>query len=262
MTRAFLLLVGLFVGGSQVFADSTVVFNEIMYHPPANEAEFEWVELHNQMAVDMDISNWSLQGSVAYKFAEGTVLVGGGYLVVAATPASLAGLVAQTNLYGPFTGSLSNAKNLLELRNNNQRLMDWVEYDVEGDWPTEPNGGGVSLAKLNPDFGSSAPRSWAGSARVGGTPSAENFPTPQPVIVSSKPVGLNGSWKYDASGAEVGSAWREPGFDDAAWASGAALFQAGNGRVAIGQVRAISTLFNSGLNASGTPVSSGGTDPH
>ena len=262
MTRALLLLVGLFVGGSQVFADSTVVFNEIMYHPPANEAEFEWVELHNQMAVDMDISNWSLQGSVAYKFAEGTVLVGGGYLVVAATPASLAGLVAQTNLYGPFTGSLSNAKNLLELRNNNQRLMDWVEYDVEGDWPTEPNGGGVSLAKLNPDFGSSAPRSWAGSARVGGTPSAENFPTPQPVIVSSKPVGLNGSWKYDASGAEVGSAWREPGFDDAAWASGAALFQAGNGRVAIGQVRAISTLFNSGLNASGTPVSSGGTDPH
>ena len=43
-----------------VHADSTVVFNEVMYHPATNEAALEWVELHNQMSVDMDISRWSL----------------------------------------------------------------------------------------------------------------------------------------------------------------------------------------------------------
>ena len=37
-------------------ADSVVVFNEVMYHPLEREAELEWVELHNQMAVDVDIS--------------------------------------------------------------------------------------------------------------------------------------------------------------------------------------------------------------
>src|SRR5688572_32750612 len=31
-------------------ADSIVVFNEVMYHPAANEPTLEWVELHNQNA--------------------------------------------------------------------------------------------------------------------------------------------------------------------------------------------------------------------
>ena len=61
-------------------ADSTVVFNEIMYHPQTNEAQLEWVELYNQMAVDMDISGWYLTNAIGYKFAEGTVIPGGGYL--------------------------------------------------------------------------------------------------------------------------------------------------------------------------------------
>ena len=243
-------------------ADSTVVFNEIMYHPATNEAGLEWVELHNQMAVDMDISNWSLQGSITYKFAEGTVLAGGGYLVVGSTPSSLAGVVAQTNLYGPFMGQLVNGPSRLELRNNNQRLMDWVEYDVESDWPTGPNGGGASLAKLNPDFGSALPQSWAMSAQVGGTPSVENFPKPQAVVIASQPVSLNTGWKYEFSGAELGEAWRQPGFDDGGWSSGDALFQAGDGRVALGTNRAIATLFSSGLNSSGAPITSGSVDPH
>ena len=45
--------------------DSTVVFNEIMYHPPADEdGQLEWIELHNQLAVDMDVSDWRLAGGV------------------------------------------------------------------------------------------------------------------------------------------------------------------------------------------------------
>ena len=45
-------------------ADSTLVFNEIMYHPATSETGLEWIELHNQMAVNMDISGWSLAGGV------------------------------------------------------------------------------------------------------------------------------------------------------------------------------------------------------
>jgi hypothetical protein len=63
-------------------ADSVVVFNEVMYHPAANEAAFEWVELHNQMAVDVDLGGWSVRGGIDYFFPEGTVISGGGYLVV------------------------------------------------------------------------------------------------------------------------------------------------------------------------------------
>ena len=37
-------------------SDSVVTFNEVMYHPLTNETAMEWVELYNQMSVDVDIS--------------------------------------------------------------------------------------------------------------------------------------------------------------------------------------------------------------
>lgn len=36
--------------------DSTVVLSELMYHPTGDNSVLEWVELHNQMSVDMDLS--------------------------------------------------------------------------------------------------------------------------------------------------------------------------------------------------------------
>src|SRR5438132_9387449 len=116
-------------------ADSTVVFNEIMYHPATNEPLLEWVELHNQMAVDMDLSGWSIAGGIDFKFAEGAILSGGGYLVVASSPADLMAATGLNNVYGPFTGRLSNSGDTLRLLNKDQRLMDRVSYGVDGDWP-------------------------------------------------------------------------------------------------------------------------------
>src|ERR1041385_1319631 len=97
------LLVSSLVCVTSLRADSTVVFNEIMFHPQTNEAQLEWVELYNQMAVDMDISNWYLTNGISYKFAEGTVVPGGGFLVVAVSPASLIAATGATNVVGPFT---------------------------------------------------------------------------------------------------------------------------------------------------------------
>src|SRR4051812_39392408 len=61
-------------------ADCVVVFNEIMYHPAGPDAATqearEWIELRNQMAVDVDVSRWSLTGGVAYTFPANTILPG------------------------------------------------------------------------------------------------------------------------------------------------------------------------------------------
>src|SRR5690349_2788235 len=70
--------------------DSTVVFNEVMYNPAGNDESLEWIELHNQMAVDMDLSKWQLEGGINFTFPEGTIIAGGGYIVVAANKAALA----------------------------------------------------------------------------------------------------------------------------------------------------------------------------
>src|SRR5687768_7152140 len=94
---------------SAVRADSTVVFNEVMYHPPGNEELLEWVELHNQMAVDMDISAWSLRGGLEFTFPEGTIVKGGAYLLLARNPSVMKSITRLPVVYGPFTNRLSNS---------------------------------------------------------------------------------------------------------------------------------------------------------
>src|ERR1041385_7588911 len=116
----------LFCPLSSLRADTTVVFNEIMYHPATNEANFEWVELYNQMAVDMDISKWSIDGGIEYTFPEGTVINGGAYLVVAISPTALTAATGVTNVMGPFIGRLSNGGEKLTLKNNNGRVVDSI----------------------------------------------------------------------------------------------------------------------------------------
>jgi len=228
-------------------ADSVVVFNEIMYHPLVSEATMEWVELHNQMAVDVDLSGWYISGGADFAFAEGTVISGGGYLVVAASPAALADATGLTNVLGPLDGRLSNDGEKLELRNRNHRLMDSVRYGVDGDWPVGPDGSGVSLAKRGENTASARAESWAASALADGTPGEGNFTTSPVEITTTALLLIDGDWKYEASGTDLGTFWREAGFDDSAWPSGQALFRAGNVTVETGDPEAVTTLFSLSL---------------
>src|SRR6266511_2603672 len=172
-------------------ADSTLVFNEVMYHSSTEPDGLEWIELYNQMAVDLDISHWALTGAVEFSIPEGTVVRGGGFLVVAKSPQTLKAATGFAGALGPFTGRLDDGGERLELRNNNFRLMDSVRYDDEGDWPVGPDGSGVSLAKIDPDFGSAPPENWAMSLKVGGTPGANNFPQGRGPAQLPPPLALN-----------------------------------------------------------------------
>jgi len=102
-------------------SDSVVVFNEIMYHPTTAEEDLEWIELYNQMKIDIDLSRWSLNDGVSYIFPEGTVIHGGEcLLVVGFNPADSGKLDNFINQYntdplepredivGPWIGQLSN----------------------------------------------------------------------------------------------------------------------------------------------------------
>ena len=197
-------------------ADSVVVFNEVHYHPATNESASEWIELHNQMAIDIDLSAWSLRGGIDYTFAEGTIISGGGHLVIAANPAALQAATGLTNLAGPFTGRLNNSSARLELRDRNGRVMDRLEYGDEGKWPVAPDGSGATLAKRDPGTPGDSPEYWTSSVVAGGTPGGRNFPKPSAPQRRTY-IGFDGLWRFEASGTDLGEAWRAPGFDDSAW---------------------------------------------
>lgn len=209
--------------GRAAAVDSVVVFNEVSYHPPGDPRAGEWVELHNQMAIDIDLSGWHLEDGINYTFAEGTIIPGGGHLVIAGDPAALQAATGLVRALGPFSGSLGNSGEQVELRDRNERLMDRLVYKVGGEWPLAPDGSGATLAKRDPNTASGPGENWASSVAVGGSPGARNFPQSGSLV---RPlVSLGSSWRQESSGADLGSAWKEPDYDDSAWAgeTGASL---------------------------------------
>ena len=160
--------------------DSTVVFNEIMYHPAGDETQ-EWIELHNQMAIDMDISNWAISSGVQYTFPNNTVIPAGSYLVVAADPVALEASTGLQGVLGPFeAGILSNSSDTVTLINNSNRVMDQIDYSDSGDWPVGPDGSGASLSKIDPATASDEAANWRASSEIGGTPGLLNFISTDP----------------------------------------------------------------------------------
>ena len=174
--------------------DSTVVFNEIMYHPNVDEsggaveADYEWIELHNQLRVDMDISEWELKGEIDYTFPDGTVVPGNGYIVVAKSPTTMDTELGFSQAFGPFTGRLSNGGGEIELWNNDERLMNVINYGDNGDWPVGPDGGGVSLAKRDGLTATEDSENWTVSFEMGGSPGAANYVDADDVTIISDTI--------------------------------------------------------------------------
>ncbi|HWI58054.1 MAG TPA: lamin tail domain-containing protein, partial [Bacillota bacterium] len=205
-------------------ADAVVVFNEVMYHPAGDNPALEWVELYNQMSVDIELSNWRIEGGIDFRFPAGTILPAGGYLVVAADPAALQAASGITNVVGPFSRRLSNGGELLRLRNHNGRILDEMTFQDSAPWPVGADGSGASLAKRDTNSASSPAANWQSSSQIGGTPGQENFPDTTgagPKTDLFVNVGSPGRWRVPRAEA-LGPDWKLPGFNDTSWASGSA----------------------------------------
>ncbi len=149
--------------------DSVVVFHEIHYHPQDGDTGAEWIELFNQMGVDIDLTGWRIEGGVDFAFPKDTVIPGRGYLVIAADPERSA-----SEALGPWMGSLSNDGEELRLVSGTDRLMNQVVYDDVEPWPVAADGCGATLAKRRAMGASPDPEAWGWSVQPGGTPGQAN----------------------------------------------------------------------------------------
>ncbi|MES2467525.1 MAG: lamin tail domain-containing protein [Verrucomicrobiota bacterium] len=204
-------------------ADSVVIFNEVQYHPAAGGTE--WVELRNLNGVNVDVSGWRLSSAVDFRFPEGIVIPGHGFLLVAANPAhpSLAGKAA----LGPFTGSLANSGETLRLRNQTDRIMDEMTWSDGGDWPVGADGSGSTLARTQQGTAAAGPENWTASPEAGGTPKASNFAAAGAPAAVTQVISRTDNWKARAENTAPPAGWKAIGFDDSTWTSGAAAFYAG-----------------------------------
>src|SRR5437763_6364963 len=63
-------------------ADSDVIINEIMYHPPLQLEDLQYIELFNRGDAAVDLSGWSFTKGIQFEFPPNTQLAAGAYLVI------------------------------------------------------------------------------------------------------------------------------------------------------------------------------------
>ena len=160
-----------------------IVFSEIMWKPaPRTDGNnLEFVELYNSNPWFHDISGYQVVcADMNYTFPAGTVIQGGAYLVIAASPQSIQNVYGITNVLGPYTGSLKKSESLQLLDEQGSVLLT-VPYTDVYPWPVATEGTGHSLVLANPSYGEGDPRAWDISDVVGGSPGAMECFRPSPL---------------------------------------------------------------------------------
>jgi len=136
-----------------------IVINEIHYNPPDNTTFEDFIELHNPTASDVDMSLWQITGGVQYTLPPASVITAGGFLVLAQDPPTILSRYGVTAL-GPWTGSLSSQGETVTVQDGNGKKVNEVSYSSEFPWPIGADGGGGSMALVNPSLDNNLGSSW------------------------------------------------------------------------------------------------------
>src|SRR2546428_979568 len=107
--------------------DADVIINEIMYHPPNDLENLQYVELFNRGQSAVDISNWAFAKGIKFVFPAGTRIAAGTYLVACRNRAAFAAQYGkEIPALGDFSGKLNHRGDHLDLCDAQKKVVDWV----------------------------------------------------------------------------------------------------------------------------------------
>jgi hypothetical protein len=137
-----------------------------------DNSQFEFVEITNTSTQAIDVGGVQLASGVKFTFAAGAALAPGErVLVVKNRDAFQSRYGAAVNIAGQFeSGTLSDARGLVDLRDANGRRIQSISYSSQDPWPQRANGAGSSLEIIDPFAAASQPTSWRASSQFGGSP--------------------------------------------------------------------------------------------
>ena len=172
-----------------------VMINEVAWSGTKASSSDEWIELHNPGAEPIELSGWFLSdGGDIHVSLVGPLAPGGFFLLERTDDTTISDIHADQI----YTGSLSNAGEVLELRAPGGALVDTANGDGGG-WPAGIEAGRGSMERRGGD----ARSSWATftgyhsrgldaeGSFIRGTPRSTNslfFPTPEPTFIPGRVV--------------------------------------------------------------------------
>ena len=178
-----------------LFAQGQVVINEVMYHPPGDSDDLQFVELFNHQDQPVDVSGWRFADGLKFEFPLDSMIPGKSFGVLTKNEdAFREHYGTSVNVFGTFAGRLSHGGETLRLQDVAGTVVDEVSYEDRAPWPLGPDGYATSLERISPRGAGSNPFNWAGSKmpevkRAEGSPGRMNdhyFPLPLPWVESLK----------------------------------------------------------------------------
>jgi hypothetical protein len=174
-----------------------IVFSEIMYNPQSGNQNQEYVELYNITDADVnlfdDYSNpWKFTDGISFTFPLDANIPAHGLLMVVKDPATFTStygsMPAGVEVLGPYDGRLSNGGEKVEIGKFGdlddygtpcyirvERVNYSDGYHPENCpggvdlWPTEPDGNGLSLTRIDPNLYANDPNNWLADSPSPGT---------------------------------------------------------------------------------------------
>ncbi len=161
-----------------------IVFSEIMWKPaPRTDGNnVEFLEIYNSTPWFQDISSYQIVcADMNYTFPSNTIIPGGAFFVIAASPQGIQNVYGlTTNVFGPYSGSLKHSETL-QLIDEQGAVLLTVPYTDVYPWPVAAGGTGHSIVLANPSYGEGDPRAWDISDVVGGSPGQMDAFHPSPL---------------------------------------------------------------------------------
>ena len=154
-----------------------IVINEIMYKAADDADCSDWIELYNTSDEDIDISNWTLTDdnvSHIYTLPDNIELKSKSYLVIVRNEDDFAAVYPNVQNYIGELDFGFGDEDAVKLYNDDNILIDIVEYTSVTPWYAECDGTGPSLECANPNKNNNAAYNWKQSQENYGTPGVQN----------------------------------------------------------------------------------------
>ena len=170
----------------QTFRD--LVITELMYDPLAQDGidgdEFEFIELKNVGALELDLSGVRFTNGVGFAFPNGFHLGPGQFAVLAGNPEPFQKRYPGVRISGVYAGRLANSGETVALVHAVGTPIATVKYGDQPPWPATAAGRGFSLVLANPSLNPEPgdPKNWRASTKIGGSPGADDPPSSVEVV--------------------------------------------------------------------------------
>lgn len=154
-----------------LFNNSTpnIVITEINYNDPSSgNDELEFIELYNNDATTAFLSGFSFNSGIVYDFPVGFTMAPGEFVVLCVDATEFENVFGFDNAIEWTSGGLSNGGENIEIVNTENTIIDLVNYDDGGDWPSEADGDGPSLEIINVNAENNVGTNWRASATFSG----------------------------------------------------------------------------------------------